>query len=463
MIFYKKGISMNFSTFKRIKVLISLLCVLMVLLSVFMTGSYINNHKQVKNEYLRGSRRISIQSADGVNLYLYDSAHDEDKNNAFICDKKEREAFFSLISQNNGDSIVKNIQKFENSKTKSDDEKEEVEFDDTDGVYEKKGNDGRYYIKLTIDSKLQVKAYEALCKANPQGGSLMVVNYKTGEILCAATALSIDPNNKPDKNNEVPESYYFKPQLSYKPGSVIKTLSVAAALEKNSKAANRFSYKCTGKNGKVSCTYGPYNGAHGSQDLSHALLNSCNCAITEFTTKNLSKEEYLSFIDKVGFLDKNNQITELKCRKGKIDLSGKNSGYDWAVNGQDEDMASPAAIMRWYCALANDGVSVSMHLFDDTTAKKTRLVSEDTADFIKKALEPKLSDNKKDSRNLKVKAWGKTGTAQLDGAKAHAWFACALEDENAPPICCIVMLQHGAEGANAQEVCVKFIKDNLLK
>ena len=446
---------MNFSTVKRIKVLISFFCVIIVLLSIAMTGSFIKNHDRAVTEYStvinnnnKGAKKITIESADGVSLYKYDP-----KNGSYAKDESIRRAFFTLVGTAGnltGQSILTQ------EKFNSEEERKKTH---------------RYYgekdITLTVDSKLQVEAYKTLSKAKSEGGSLMVVNYKTGEVLCAASYPVLDPMNIPETQPE--GSCLFKPICAYTPGSVMKTVSVAAVLEKKPELADEFNYKCTGiyeggkkegkKEGKydgaVSCHEGKV--AHGNIDLPKALFHSCNCAIAKFTTNSISEKECRKFVNKIGLLEKEGQIVDFDCRN-----SGKWNtldDYRWAVNGQADDSVTPAAMMRWYCALANDGVIVSMHIQNDTQTEETRLVSEETAKYIQKALNGKLDHN---GKKFPVNAWGKTGTAEIDNDISHSWFICALDDKNAPPLCCLVMLEHGGESSVAKKTCIEFMKKNLL-
>ena len=448
---------MHFSTIKRINVLISCLCAVIVILSVFLAGSFIKNYEKAEEEYSSkvaadAKYYLTVESADGVTLYDYHHSAEGDKKNSYAEDRKVRESFFSLIGTDSN-AISNSIITQEKFNTKNDGKKDHKYYRETD-------------IKLTIDSKLQAEAYKTLCKANASGGALMVVNYKTGEILCAASAPGIDPLNFP-KADDIPKgSYLFKPVCAYTPGSVMKTVSVAAALEKKPKLADDFSYTCTSKlsensknkKGVVSC-----GKAHGELNLSEALFKSCNCAITTVTTNTLSAKKYSKFIEDIGLLEKEGQISDFRCRsEGNMDL--EKGDYKWAVNGQSNDMVTPAAMMRWYCALANDGVSVSMHLKSSTEAEETKLVSEKTAKFIKESLYGKLDDGNK---KFPAKAWGKTGTAQQSSDnkeknKAHSWFICGLDDENEEPLCCLVMLENGGESTVAKRVCFDFMKKNLL-
>ena len=85
---------------------------------------------------------------------------------------------------------------------------------------------------LTIDARYNYTAYEAL---GGKSGTVAVYNYETGEILCMVSAPSYDPLNVPEDitTNDRYEGAYLNRFLSstFTPGSVYKTVTLAAALE----------------------------------------------------------------------------------------------------------------------------------------------------------------------------------------------------------------------------------------
>ena len=77
-----------------------------------------------------------------------------------------------------------------------------------------------------------ITAYEAL---GGKSGTVAVYNYETGEILCMVSAPSYDPLNVPEDitTNDRYKGAYLNRFLSstFTPGSVYKTVTLAAALE----------------------------------------------------------------------------------------------------------------------------------------------------------------------------------------------------------------------------------------
>ena len=82
---------------------------------------------------------------------------------------------------------------------------------------------------LTVSADVQRTALAAL---DGRKGTVGVYNYKTGEILCAVSSPTYDPDDVPDVegNPETYEGVYVNRFLhaTYTPGSVFKLVTAAA-------------------------------------------------------------------------------------------------------------------------------------------------------------------------------------------------------------------------------------------
>ena len=92
-----------------------------------------------------------------------------------------------------------------------------------------RGND----LYLTIDARYNYTAYEAL---GGKSGTVAVYNYETGEILCMVSSPHLRPAERAGGHHEANDRYegaYLNRFLSstFTPGSVYKTVTLAAALE----------------------------------------------------------------------------------------------------------------------------------------------------------------------------------------------------------------------------------------
>lgn len=300
-------------------------------------------------------------------------------------------------------------------------------------------------IKLTIDSKLQNNAYATLVNQQfSQSGCIIVLDYKTGEIKAMTSFPSIDVDN----TEYIADGAYLNKALySYVPGSVFKAVSVAAVLELHPEAKN-FTYNCNSKNGNISCMH-----AHGSVSLENALEKSCNCAISQLISKYISPSELEQFVSKVELLSKN-QMADMVCnQEGNINA---NEDLRWTANGQGETLLTPISVAKYYSIIANNGKLVSPHILIDTVTEEKQMISPQTSNFISSALEGVVGDR------LPCKAFGKTGTAQVNDTESHSWFVCSLTDENAPSYTVLCFLEKGGTSLNAKDVVIDFIKNYIL-
>ncbi len=171
---------------------------------------------------------------------------------------------------------------------------------------------------VTIDSRLQKKAEESLKKGleqiqvggkfesewgdfvfkdryeNAKSGALVALDVKTGEVLAMANYPSYDLNMfatgisqedwnsllSDSKNPLAPRPLYNIAMLSaIQPGSTFKMITSLAALEKGVNPNTTVYCAGTMKVGdrNFSCwIYNMFGGAHGSQNMYDAIMNSCN-------------------------------------------------------------------------------------------------------------------------------------------------------------------------------------------
>jgi cell division protein FtsI (penicillin-binding protein 3) len=88
-------------------------------------------------------------------------------------------------------------------------------------------------VVLSIDSKIQYLTYQALKQAvednKAKNGSAVVIDARTGEILAMANYPSFDPNTRRDLRES--DVRNFAVTDAYEPGSVLKPITLSAALQ----------------------------------------------------------------------------------------------------------------------------------------------------------------------------------------------------------------------------------------
>lgn len=325
---------------------------------------------------------------------------------------------------------------------------------------------------LTIDSSLNETAYQAL---NGKKGTVAVYNYQTGEVLCMVSSPSYDPRNIPDdlETNPDYEGAYLNRCLSstFTPGSVFKTVTLAAALEQIPDLMER-TWTCEGSaqigDGSVTCT-----AAHGEQDIEQALANSCNIVFGQLAVE-LGGATLERYTEKAG-LTSSYSISGIPTAKGSFAFQGTVTENDlaWAGVGQYHDSVNPCALMIYMGAIANGGKAATPTLIQRVetpgwpdlpqfTKKTSRLIAKDTAQSLADMMANNVATVYGASRFPGMDLCAKSGTAEVGtDQKPHAWFAGFLRNEEAP-YAFVVLVENGGSGSEvAGNVASKVLKAAL--
>ena len=309
---------------------------------------------------------------------------------------------------------------------------------------------------LTISADVQKTALEALGKKK---GTVAVYNYKTGEILCAVTTPTFDPDNVPeiDENSEKYEGIYLNrfTQVSYVPGSVFKIVTAAAALDSLDNALE-LQFRCRGvyemSGGRVKCT-----GEHGKIGLEKAFRKSCNCYFAQLTEV-LGAETLRQYVEQF-------QITEsvrfdgVTTAKGHFDVENANDQQiAWAGIGQHTDTVNPCRYMTFLGAIAGGGEAAEPYIvasagtgfFGSHRASKTstgRIMEKETAEALTALLRNNVENQYGDENFPGLTVCAKTGTAEVGGGKEpNAVFAGFCTDR-AYPLAFMVVVEDAGSGA----------------
>lgn len=318
----------------------------------------------------------------------------------------------------------------------------------------------RYSLALTIDAGLNVTAYKAM---DGRQGTVGVYNYQTGEILCMVSTPSFDPMNPPDLSGDKNEKYngvYLNRFLSSAqvPGSIFKTVTLAAALEEISDIESR-SFRCTGET-KVGGTIVTCPKPHGKMDIKSAFANSCNGVFAELAAE-MGRDAMTRHAEKAG-LTSRLSINGIKTAAGKYDVSEADKGQlGWSGVGQYTDTVNPANMMTFMGAIANGGKAAVPRLVSSVTSRDTglpsswtnvtqtgTLIESDTASKVKSMLKNNVIQTYGKDRFRDLDVGAKSGTAEVGGGKRpNAWFTGFLDDP-AHPYAFIVLVENGGGGAS---------------
>ena len=322
------------------------------------------------------------------------------------------------------------------------------------GTYSMKGGAGK--MELTLSAQVQAVALQAL---GGYAGTIGVYNYKTGEVLCAVTSPTYDPDNVPeiDESDSAYDGIYVNRFFgtTYVPGSIFKLVTAAAAIENISDIDSQTFY-CAGSyevgGDTITC-----NGVHGEIGFEQALAMSCNCAFGQIAQQ-LGPELMTKYAKKLGVCD-SLQFDGIDTAAGKFDLTGAaESDLAWSGIGQYTDMINACQYMTYMGAIANGGEAAKPYLVAKagsgglgghkaSTQMLSRVLEQSTAQKLTEMMRNNVVSVYGTGNFPDLYVCAKSGTAEVgDGETPHATFAGFIQDDRYP-LAFIVVVEHGGSGS----------------
>lgn len=333
-----------------------------------------------------------------------------------------------------------------------------------DGVYDIQKYGKGSSIQLSVNAAVCKAAYAALGKNK---GTVGVMDYRTGKLICVVSNPAYDIQNKPTQNinNDKTGAYdgvYLNRFFSglYTPGSTFKVLTAAAALE-NIPDIEQQKFKCTGAHkldgGSVKCM-----DTHGTLDLERALNVSCNSAFSQIAVQ-VGKEKMQATADRLGF-NRTQQIGNIRLAKSRFDVTAASDlDLGWAGVGQYTTLVNPCHMLTITAAIANNGQAVAPYViekitkpsgrvsFEAETQETEAMFSADVAARLQALLRDNVESYYGDGKFKNLKMAGKTGTAEVSseegGAKPHAWFV-GYSTRADLPYAIVVVAENGGGGSS---------------
>lgn len=329
-----------------------------------------------------------------------------------------------------------------------------IGFDKINGLYGAEGTEAN--AALTLSAAAQTAAYQALGNYH---GTVGVYNYKTGEILCAVTSPSYDPDNMPDIDADTSGAYdgvyvnrFF--QAAYTPGSIFKIVTLAAAIETVPDWEN-LTFTCEGKTiiggQEIIC-----EGVHGTITLKQALAHSCNVAFGELAGK-VGTKALMEYAEKLG-LSESFECDGIPVKAGTVDLKDADAGdLAWAGIGQYTDQVNALTFMRAMGRIAGGGTGAEPYLmakitrgektaYEAKTETSSRALKAETAAKLTEYLRNNVATMYGDWQFGGLNVCAKSGTAEHEGETADAMFAGFCVDENCP-LAFVVFVENGGSGS----------------
>lgn len=328
------------------------------------------------------------------------------------------------------------------------------------------GKEGENYISaidgkdlvVSVDMTIQAiceKYLKQACIDNicTDGGNVVAMNPKTGDILAMVTYPSYNLNSPYEITNEEIKANWESLTATersenlqamwrnkaiadtYEPGSTFKTVTSSAALQEG--------ITQTDKEGEFCCTGGieiagvrikcwRYYRPHGSESLRQALMNSCNPVFIGLGQK-IGVSKYYEYLNKFGFLSKTGielpgEAKGIFLKEGKVgpvELATISFGQRFEV--------TPLQMVTAVSTIANKGVRMKPRVVKKIIDSKTgeveeiapqeveRVIDEKTANDVLSMMESVVAEGT--GKNAQVKGFrvgGKTGTSE-DGVNTNKY------------------------------------------
>ena len=295
---------------------------------------------------------------------------------------------------------------------------------------------------LNVDAELNRKAFTLL---SGRAGAVLLMNYRTGEVLCMVSSPSIDPL---EAEPQPGDGAYINRCLSasFVPGSVFKLITAAAALEHIPDLMDR-RFVCDGAveiaGVEIVCS-----GHHGEQTFEQAMSNSCNVVFAQLAVE-LGYERMLRSARAFGFLD-SQRLDGIATAAGSFPAEYPGDPeLGWAGIGQSTDLVCPYSMLRFVAAIANDGeLSRPRLIRDGSLGETSRLLPAETARGLRRLMHYNVVNGYGEDRFPGLRVCAKTGTAERGDGSSNAWFVGFLADDQ-HPYAFVVMIERGGSGLNA--------------
>ena len=281
---------------------------------------------------------------------------------------------------------------------------------------------------MTLDYDIQFMAEKLLAEAKEnleiEEGQIIVITPDSGKIV----ALANFPNFNPNQYKEYATDGYLEifkngaTQKLFEPGSVLKPITFAAALEEE-KITPQTTYVDEGKVKIDGRTIYNYDGkVYGLQTMTNVLEKSINTGAV-FAEKKLSDNTFLDYLEKFGIFEESGIDLPEVYSKNEEFKKGYEVNFATASFGQGIEM-TPIQLARAYCAIANGGKLVRPYLlssatFSDKKEEERQVISSKTASQLTSMLVSVVENGF--GKRAKIPGYyiaGKTGTAQVaEGGK----------------------------------------------
>ncbi len=300
------------------------------------------------------------------------------------------------------------------------------------------GQDLCISLDMNIQSYAMQLANQAMATKQADSVSILVMNPQTGEILAMVNVPEFDLNNPYELPEGTPENISGEETQNilkgiwrngcindtYEPGSTFKIITAAAGLEAGV-VTPESGFSCPGfvivDDRTIHCHK---RAGHGSQDFTHAMMNSCNPALITVGLR-IGLDSYYDYFEKFGLKTKTGvdlpgeagTIMHKKEGMGNVELATVAFGQSFQI--------TPIQLLTTVSSIINGGRRITPHFGVQTLDAQgsvaqrfeypvsADIVSEETSATMREILEMVVQEGS--GANGKVEGFrigGKTATSQ---------------------------------------------------
>ncbi len=274
-------------------------------------------------------------------------------------------------------------------------------------------------IQLTIDRNIQARAEEILKNVvetyRAVAGTVIVEDPKTGAVLAMGSYPDFDPNNYSKSSIKT----FLNPagQAVYEPGSIVKVLTMAAALDAGSVTPKTTFYDSGSLvlSGKTIKNWDLK--AHGTITMTEVIEQSINTGAA-FAERKLGHDNFREYMIKFGLSDKTgiDLPGELAGNLRNLASGAKEINFATASFGQGISL-TPLELISAFSVLGNGGVLMRPYLNENLGPQMVRrVVSEHAAREVTQMMVSAVNKAKV-AEIPEYNIAGKTGTAQVPDFK----------------------------------------------
>ncbi|MFC1656599.1 peptidoglycan D,D-transpeptidase FtsI family protein [Patescibacteria group bacterium] len=288
---------------------------------------------------------------------------------------------------------------------------------------------------LTIDRNIQFiveeKLKAAIEKLGASGGSVIVMDPKTGAIMAMANYPSFDPNNY-SKVKSVDVFNNLSINAIYEPGSVFKPFVVAGALQEDKvepETSGVFG-SCIKIGGYEVCT--STGDAYGRETVGQILEHSDNVGMV-FVGREMGRDNLSKYISRFGFRDRTGIDLMSETHSKVLDFEEwREINFANMTFGQGIAI-SPLQLVSAMSAIANGGKLYQPYVVDHIN-NENKIKNQTKIKEIRQVISPKVAEDVREmlvgavergfGKAAQVSGFsiaGKTGTAQIPNPDAKGY------------------------------------------